>query len=250
MKYLLATTGSIEKGVGFALFGPCHLLWLAATAVFAVGCCVGYRRLGPAGRMKMRRAIALAILADEALKWATLFIGGNYTVNYLPLHLCSINLFLIAWHAWRPSRTLDNYLHLTCGPGALAALLFPSWTALPLLNLMHIHSFTFHMLLLAYPLMLLVGGDIRPRLRELPKALALLMALAAIALAANTLLDTNFMFLESAPRGNPLQWFEKHLGDHLWGYAVLVPTLILVMYAPEIWHALRKHHRRRHIARA
>lgn len=240
MKYLLATTGTIEKGVGFDMFGPCHLIWLAGFAVFTVICCLVYRRLGEKARRWTRIVMAGAIVADELLKMAVLFIGGNFTKNYLPLHLCSINLFLIAWHAFRPSKTLDNYLYVACVPGALAALLFPSWTALPPTSLMHIHSFTFHILLACYPLMLLVAGDIRPDLRTLPKVILLLGCLAGIAAITNAILGTNYMYLSYASKSNPLYWFEKNMGDHLWGFAVILPLLVLGMYAPQIVQGIRK----------
>ena len=248
MKYLLATTGTIENGAGFAMFDACHLTWLTGFVVFAVLCCLLYRRLSPGGRRWMRIIMAALIVADEGLKMVTLLIGGNFTVNYLPLHLCSINLFLIAWHAFRPSPALDNYLYVACVPGALAALLFPSWTALPPVSLMHIHSFTFHMLLACYPLMLLVGGDLRPQLRMLPKVAVLLACLVAVAATANEILGTNFMFLSYASKSNPLYWFEKHMGDHLWGYALLVPLLVAGMYAPQ-WIRLVKHRRHRVVVR-
>ena len=244
MEYLLATTGTIGEGVGFAMFDACHMLWLAGFAVLAAVCCLVYRRLAPVGRKGMRIAMAALIVADELLKMATLLIGGNFSVNYLPLHLCSINLFLIAWHAFRPSKALDNYLYAVCVPAALAALLFPNWTKLPPTSLMHIHSFTFHMLLACYPIMLLAGGDIRPQARYLPKVALLLGCLAAIAGTANHLLGTNFMFLSHATRSNPLYWFEKNWGCHLWGYAVLAPLLVLGLYAPEWVHAIRNRTRK------
>ena len=240
LKYLLATTGTIEKGVGFEMFDGCHLTWLAVFVAFTVICCFFYRRLKRNGRKWMRIILASAIVADEGLKLAVLLIGGNFSVNYLPLHLCSINLFLIVWHAFRPSRVLDNYLYAVCVPGALAALLFPNWTALPPSSLMHIHSFTFHMLLVCYPVMLVAGGEVHPQARTLPGVLLLLMCLTAIAGTANAILGTNFMFLSYASKSNPLYWFEKNWGDHLWGYVVLVPLLIGGMYAPEIFRAVKK----------
>ncbi len=242
MKYLLATTGTIEPGLGFAMFDGVHIAWLIAFVLFTLTCCLFYRRLRPQDRKVMRITMAALIGADEGLKMAALLIGGNFSVNYLPLHLCSINLFLIAWHAFRPSRTLDNYLYAICIPAASAALLFPNWTALPAANLMHIHSFTFHMLLACYPVMLLSGGDIRPDARALPGVIALLIILAGIAAAANSLLGTNFMFLSYASRSNPLYWFEANMGSHLWGFIIILPPLLLGMYAPEL---LRAHRRRK-----
>ncbi len=240
MKYLLATTGTIEQGVGFRMFDACHLTWLAGIALFLLAMCLLYRHLGQRGRSVMRRIIAGAVLADEGLKMAVLLMGGNFTVNYLPLHLCSINLFIIAWHVIRPSKTLDNYLYAVCVPGALAALLFPSWTALPPSSLMHIHSFTFHALLVCYPMMLLAAGEIRPQARTLPKVLLLLGSLACIAALANRLLGTNFMFLSYASKSNPLYWFKKNWGHHLLGYAVILPVLLAGLYAPDLLQIARR----------
>lgn len=239
MKYLLETTGSIEDGVGFSHFDACHITWLIAAAAWIAACCLIYRRLEEPGRKRMRYAVAGAVVADELLKMAVLIIGDNYTKNYLPLHLCSVNLFLIAWHAVRPTKTLDNFLYVACIPGALAALLFPSWTKLPPTALMHIHSFTFHILLVCYPAMLLAGRDLRPDVKAMPGVLLLLACLAGVAAVVNAVLDTNYMFLAEAPKGNPLALFEDALGHHLWGYVIILPALVLIMYAPQIFRMAR-----------
>ncbi len=240
MNLLLATEETIAPGLGFAPFGACHLLWLAAFLIFTVTCSVFYRRLAPNGRRKMRLILAAAVVADELLKMAVLLIGGNYMARYLPLHLCSVNIFLIAWHALRPNKTLDNFLYTVCMPGALFPLLTPTWHTLPPTNLMHIHSFTVHILLAAYPIILLAGRDIRPDPRQLPKCLGLLGSLALVAYGANRLFDTNFMFLMEAPAGTPLAWFEQVCGNHLVGFPVIIAALLLVMYFPALVHLLKK----------
>ena len=238
MQYFLDTVETIPDGVGFARFGPVHLAWLAGGCLFALAACLLYRRLGPAGRALARRSFAAALLADEAFKTVLLLAGSNYMPKYLPLHLCSINILLIAIHALHPGKTLDNFLYVLCLPTALAALLFPTWTALPPANFMHIHSFTVHILLVVYPLMLTAGGDIRPDVRRLPRCLGLLAALAAVALGANLAFGTNFMFLMYAEPGNPLMWFQTHWGSHLWGFPVLGAAAGAAMYLP--WAAARR----------
>lgn len=232
MTYWLETSETMPKGLGFSHFDSLHLLWLAAFLLFTAAMVLLYQRLDARGREKMRKALALAVLADELFKVVCLFLGGNFTMEYLPLHLCSINIILIAIHAFHPSKVLDNFLYTVCIPGALAALLFPSWTRLPLANFMHIHSFTIHILLAAYPVILTAGGDIRPDPKYIPKCIGLLAALAAVALVFNLIFDTNFMFLMYATSGNPLYWFQKNMGSHLWGFAVLLPVVVGVMYAP------------------
>lgn len=239
MNFLLETEETIAPGLGFSPFGPCHLLWLAAFLVFTVLCCVVYRRLDVTGRQKMRLVLAAAVVADELLKMAVLLIGGNYMARYLPLHLCSVNIFLIAWHALRPNRTLENFLYTVCMPGAIFPLLTPTWHALPPTSLMHIHSFTVHILLASYPIILLVGKDIRPDPRYLHKCLGLLGGLALVAYGANLLFDTNFMFLMDAPAGTPLMWFEEVCGNHLLGFPVIIALLLVFMYAPWLVRLLK-----------
>lgn len=238
MKYWFDTSGTIPKGLGFSLFDAGHLLWLAVGVLFTVCVSCFYRRSDRPRRTKLRYALAASIAVNELFKTAMLLIGGNYSPSYLPLHLCSVNIILIAIHAAKPGKVLDNFLYAICIPGAAAALLFPSWTKLPPVNFMYLHSFTVHILLMAYPIMLVAGGDIRPDPKSIPKCMGLLGALALIALVFNLVFDTNFMFLMSAPRSNPLYWFQKQFGSHLVGYAVLLPLVLGVMYLPVL---LRRH---------
>lgn len=242
MEYFLHTEEVIPEGLGFKSFDATHLLWLAATVVVIVLAALHYRRLDEKGRSLWCKVVAVLLVADELFKHVCLIIGGNFMVKYLPLHLCSINLFLIAYHAWKPNRSLGAYLYAVCIPGALAATLCPTWTALPVLNFMHLHSTTVHILLLMYPIVLTAGGDIKPRAKDIPKCLLVLVCLAAVALAANLLLDTNFFFLmESGGTNNPLYLFEVLLGDHRLGFPILVAAVLAVMFIPiEVYHKLKQ----------
>lgn len=226
------TVETIPEGLGFAHFDRTHLTWLAAGALFAALCCLIYRRADAPRRARLRKAMALLLLADEGWKWLGLLAFGNALPSYLPLHLCSICIFVIAVHALRPTEAIDNFLYTVCLPGALAALLFPSWTRLPVWNFSHLHSFTVHILLAGYPLMLFAGGDIRPDVRRIPQCLLLMAGLAVPALIANVLLGTNFMFLMYAEPGNPLAVFETVFGSHLIGFPIIIAGVLLVMYGP------------------
>lgn len=106
---------------------------------------------------------------------------------------------------------------------------------------MCIHSFTVHILLVLYPTVLTVCGDIRPHVKEVPKCLLLLAALAALALALNLLWETNFMFLMRADKGNPLCWFRDHWGNHLLGFPVIIAAVIVILYTPlEVYRRRKK----------
>ncbi len=241
MQYFLDTTGSIPSGLGWSHFGALHFVWLAFFLVVLVVNCFLYRRLGERGRKNWRIVMAVLLVADELFKVVMLVIGGRYSADYLPLHLCSINIFLIAFHAWKPSKLLGGYLYTIAIPATLAALLFPTWTSLPIGNFMHLHSFTVHILLALYPLVLVISGEIIPKAKDIPKYLLLLIAMAIPIYAVNMCLDTNFMFLMSADPGNPLYLFEQMWGNHLYGFPVLIAAVLLVMFAPlEIYRKIKK----------
>lgn len=232
MEHFLDTAETIGEGYGFELFSPHHLLWLAVFAVTVAVCCIRYRRSSADKRARWRKTAAVLLVADELFKDVMLLLGGNFMLKYLPLHLCSINIFLIAIHAWRPSKLLGNFLYLVCIPGAVAALLFCTWAMLPPLNFMYLHSFTVHILLALYPIVLTAGGDIRPQIRYFPKCVLLLAVMAVPIYGVNLLCDTNFMFLMYAEEGSPLLWFEEHWGSHLLGYPVLIAAVLGVMSVP------------------
>ena len=234
MKYLLDTTNTIPEGVGFPLFGATHLIWLAVCLAFVVTSCIVYRNLRSTQREKMRLIFAAALIADEIFKYIILFVGDRWLPEYLPFHLCSVNIFVIALHCVRPAKLTDNFLYTVCIPGALSALLFPNWAVLPFPNLMHLHSFTIHALLVAYPVMLTYAGEIRPSTRYVPKCILLMLVLGIPGIICNLLLDTNFMFLMYADPGNPLYVFKQMWGNHLLGLPVLMAAVIVVMHAPRL----------------
>lgn len=239
MEYFLETSDTIEEGLGFSQFDSLHISWLSIFILVTILCCLIYRKLTPEGRRKMRYVIAALCVLDELYMVVCLLIGGNYTPDYLPFHLCSINIYLIAIHVVKCNKTLGNYLYLVGIPGTLAALIFPSWVRLPLANFMHLHSFTLHILLVLYPIMLTVCGDIKPETKQLPRCMALLLGLAGIAFVVNLIFDTNFMFLMRADAGNPLYIFEQVFGSHLIGFPIIGAAVILVMYGP-VWIMERK----------
>ena len=204
---------------------PCSPFFFCSAPCSAAAIAAWTRTSDAAGGARSR----LLLIADELFKDFGLLYGGNFSLDYLPLHLCSINIFLIALHAWRRPKLLDTFLYFVCLPAACAALLFPTWTPLPPLNFMVIHSFTVHFLLALYPLALTLRGDMAPQPRAFPRCFALLAAMAVPIWFFDRAFGTNFMFLMRADEGNPLKLFER-FGSHLLGYPVLLAVVFAVMY--------------------
>ena len=97
MKYFLDTTGTIPDGVGFKQYGLLHIVWLVIFIATLIIVSRIYKKSDSIKRDKIRKIVAWLIVADEIWKMFFLTIGGRYKWEYLPLHLCSINIFIIAY---------------------------------------------------------------------------------------------------------------------------------------------------------
>lgn len=226
------TKDTIPEGLGFSAFDITHLSWLFATLLLCVTGAIIYRKLPAQKQKAMRITVGIIIVFLEILKNIVMAALGEFGVGYLPLHLCGINILLIAFDIFKPTAIVRNFLYYFCIPGALLALLFPNWTTLPCLNFSHIHSFVIHAFLVMYPILLVSNGEAKPTLKAMPKSILLLVLIAIPIYFINLLCDTNFMFLMEPDKGNPLELFEKLLGSHLWGFPILLPAVMLIMYLP------------------
>lgn len=234
MKYFFTPEALLPSGSGFALYGRQHICYLIISASLCAGLCLCYYRLNISRRRKMRLAMGAAILLCEAFKEINLAVHGVLGIYYLPLHLCGLAVFLSFAHSLCPGETLGNLLYSTCMPGALAAILFPDWTVYPAFSFHCILGFTVHTLLVAYPLAQVLSGDIKPRIKLLPRCLAALLSMAAPVYVFDRLFDANYMFLMQPAAGSPLEWFSSLLGNpgYLLGY---IPMILLVwgaLYLP------------------
>ena len=222
----------MPEGYGFHTFDMTHLIWLLAGLAVWVVACIFYRKLSDNKRKTALKVLGIYIFLQEMAKNLVLILLGDFGWNYLPFHLCGINILLIAFDVFKQTKTVRSFLYYFAIPGAMLALLFPNWTNMPVWNFFHIHSFTIHILLVLYPLLLVTTNQVSTDLRSALKGVALLIAMAIPVYFLNLLWDTNFMFLMEPDSGNPLEFFEKLLGSHLWGFPILLPVVVLVMYIP------------------
>lgn len=224
------TSDNIPDGVGFQTFSLTHILWILAGAIFCIVACIFYRKHSEYKRKIMLKVLGAYIFLQEMTKDLVLIILGEFTWGYLPFHLCDINILLITFDIIKQTKVVRSFLYYFCIPGAMLALLFPNWTRMPVWNFFHIHSFTIHILLVLYPLLLVSTNQAPSDLKSAFRGTALLVTMAIPVYGLNLLWGTNFMFLMKPDSGNPLETFEKIFGSHLWGFPILLPVVIFVMY--------------------
>ena len=234
------TNDNIPKGMGFETFDLTHILWLLAGLILCVTACIFFRKLSDGRQKLVLKALGAYIFFQEMLKNLVVYLLGEFSWGWLPFHLCGINILLIAFDAIKPTKVVRSFLYYFAIPGAALALLFPNWTETPVWNFFHLHSFTIHILLVLYPLLLVTTGQVDTSLKAALKGVGLLVAMAIPVYGLNLLWDTNFMFLMKPDTGNPLELFQKLLGSHLWGFPILLPVVIAIMHLPILVFKKRK----------
>ena len=223
----------------YPLFGRVHLVELALSALFILGMAVWYRRAGARTRRHILVGVTAALLADEAALLLAMTLTGQWNWSYLPLHLCSINVFVCLYSTLTNQTWCKEELYALCIPGALIALLCPGWLNVPSWwNFINLHSVSIHALLVLYPVLLVAGGW-RPSVRRVPQVLGFLFGTALPIYFLNKPLGTNFYFLNNPYADGITSAFTALFGEryYILGFLPAVALVLAGMYGP--WWAGR-----------
>ena len=222
------------------------MCWLILSLFASMASCRIYSSLCCKKRRAMRIAVTSLMLLGEGLRTAALVSAGLYSIYFLPLHLCSLALFISFFHALSGSPLLGDFLYAIALPGAACALLFPDWTSYPAMNLLSINSFLNHILLVSYPVMLVYNKDIKPDLHRLPSCMLMLILIAVPIFAFDKIFDANYLFLNWPSPGSPLELFAGLLGQpgYLLGYIPMLTAVWACLYLPTVRKSPRKPHKK------
>lgn len=227
MQAFFSAAPDVPNGVGFVPFGWFHLGWLLAVAAL----CVVFLRYG-AGWLTRRsvhvRKIATAAMAgSEIVRLVILALGGNLNRGVLPLHLCSMAVWLCLLHAWFGWDWAGQTLYSLCLPGACAALLFPDWVSFPPQNYFCLHSFAIHGATVLYIVAQTAGRRIAPRVSAWYKPALFLGVVLPIVYLLDRVWNVNYCFLLGPSPGSPLELLGRlgrgwYLPSYVGGMLVLI----------------------------
>ena len=237
----------LPAGMGYGRFSAEHWATLVVCALLIVACVLLFRHLSPAAREKVLLVIPFIMLALECFKDLFLVKAGHFGPGYLPLHLCSLGVFvflLIAFSKTDRWKGIFGEIAVTLIlPGTIAALLFPDWAHLyPVWNFMNLYGYLWHSLLVLYPLLCLAQKLVHLSIRHMYYDWIFLVCTVPPVYLFDRLFGCNYMFVNWPPRGTPLAWIASITGDHYYliGYAVFSVLVILMIYIGiELWHLVR-----------
>lgn len=180
------------------LFGPAHLLILAAIPSIAAVLALIHRRL-PLGSKALRLGLAAVLLMDTVIFYSYLathhlfwFPGG------LPLELCDAALCLSFLALLTLNRTVFELAYYIALGGTSMALLTPNlWEPFPSFGT--IQFFIAHGLTVTGVLFLVWSGQARPGPGSVWKAMLAVNIFAAFVAIFDYFYKTNYMFLRAKP---------------------------------------------------
>jgi len=215
----------------FRLFGPAHLVILAAVPSFAALLAFVQRRLG-AGAKGLRIGLGVTLALDAALYYGYMAWIGQLTFpDHLPLEMCDASLFLVIFALFTLNRAVFDVAYYGALAGASMALLTPNiWEPFP--SFSTVQFFVDHGLIVAGALFLLWSGQARPRPGSVVRAMGWLNIFAVFVGIFDYLFKTDYMYLCAKPQAASLL---DVLGPWPWYIAaaeVVALGAFLLLYLP------------------
>ncbi|MBO4910161.1 MAG: YwaF family protein [Lachnospiraceae bacterium] len=251
MDYFFIQQDDIPSGMGYPLFGPAHILSVLITLFLVCLACLGFRKLSEDRKRRVLRFIPILMIFLELLKDTILIIKHRFGVGYLPLHMCSIGLFVFLLREFLPSRKqvditpeqdtpnkstpqaiFGEIAFAMIMPASLAALLFADWNMYPVLNFFNLHGYLWHGLLILYPLLLRTNGFISPTVRHIHWIFIFLAIVVPPIYLFDKAFKCNYFFVNWPIPDSPLSLFAKWFGNpgYLAAYLAFTVVVILIVY--------------------
>lgn len=222
-------------GHPFRPWGAAHLTALALAALGVVLVVTLRRRWTRPGRRLFRRTLAGAMMVNE-LGWHLWnWAHGLWTLQrMLPLHLCSLSLWLGVVLLLSRSRHVYPFVYFLGIGGAIPALLTPDLGPYGFPHYRFVQILLSHGMLLLTPVYCTAVEGFRPTRDDLLRVVVWMQPLLLGVLVLDLELGSNYLYLTAKPGdASPLDW----LGPWPWyivagdGIAIGICTLLWLPFA-------------------
>ncbi|MBQ9790391.1 MAG: YwaF family protein [Clostridia bacterium] len=232
------------------IFSVWHFVALALIVTGIVLLCVVARKKDKSWQGKMFKIIAIVLLVLEILRMTYRTITYCCYETYLPdnpniynwaeiisFALCTmITFFTIVtllinkekWNAFAYDAIFAIALF-----GGSTALIYPDMlnTYYPIYHIMNVQTLITHGLLVAVPILLVVTGRLKPRIKNWWKPMLLMFGFSIIARIFSKLADCSFMYMNDGIELIP-SWSNKPLYSYYWILALVFAAWIMLCYLP------------------
>jgi hypothetical integral membrane protein (TIGR02206 family) len=221
----------------FELFSGQHLVALLVIATIIVLIFVFKKPLqaNPKLDRRLRIGFAVTMLVMEWIFYLWVILPGGFTLELLPLGLCSMSMYLSCIMLFTNNEKLFKIIYPWAVGGALLSLLVAD-VGFRFPHFRYFHYFGNHGMFFIANIYLAVVKGYRLSYRELMKSCGVLLVLATVIYFINLLLGTNHMFLSELPA--EVAFLFLWMGDPWWifGFAFAIFALFHLVWLPFLIH--------------
>jgi hypothetical integral membrane protein (TIGR02206 family) len=220
-------------GPPFVLFGPPHLAALAAVMLVNVWIVAWRRRFTPGQRRALRYTLAGVLVVVESLwHWWNWAIGA-WSIRYmLPLHICSILVWLSAYMLLTGNRTIYEFSYFLGLAAASQVLITPDAGPYGFPHFRFFQVILSHGAIVTTAVYMTAVEGYRPYWSSVKRVLITLNVYGVFILLLNFALNSNYLFIHHVPETpslidmlGPWPWYILALE----GIAIFA---ILLLYLP------------------
>ncbi len=228
-------------GEPFELFGTYHVIALLIILALNLSFLLWRRNASPSFKKGFRYGLAVLLIVDELAWHAWNYSVGQWTIQtMLPLHLCSVFVFLSAIMLVTKSYTIYEFAYFLGIGGALQALLTPDAGIYGFPHFRAIQTMVSHGSIVTAAIYMTLVEGYRPTWKSLGKVILYGNIYMAFVGIINWLIGSNYMFIAHKPETASLL---DMLGPWPW-YLLAIEgiglIMFLVLYLPYIILDARK----------
>lgn len=187
-------------GEPFILFSGYHLIAIIIILLVNVGIVAFRRRFSPKARRFTRWFLAIILVVDELAWHYWNFVTGQWTVQtMLPLHLCSVLVWLCAYMLVTRNYAIYEFAYLLGIAGALQAVLTPDAGIYGFPHFRSIQVMLSHGTIITSAVYMTSVEGFRPTPRSLVRVLVGANLYMAVVGLVNWAIGSNYLFIAHKP---------------------------------------------------
>ncbi len=237
IEYFWKQQDDIPAGMGYPLFGKTHLISVAVTLLAVLILVLLLASAKEKAQKRFLKFLPIVMVLLEMFKDGFLISVHRFGIGYLPLHVCSIGIFVFLLREflpWKKAKEIFGEISFVLiMPASVAALFFADWTVFyPVWNFINLHSYIWHGALVLYPVLLMTCKEISPSIKHIHWIFIFLFATVPPIYIFDKMFRCNYFFVNWPVPDSPLSWFASFMGNpgYLIGYGVMTACVILTVY--------------------
>lgn len=220
----------------FERFSPEHIGTLLVIAIAITIGLLLIRKGSDKSVQTLSRILPVLVLLGEIIQDILLIRDGGNLIEFLPLHLCNLGIFVNLAAAFSKGKIQSFFAEISVVlimPGTAGALIFPDWTYRPFWSYLPLLCFFTHSLLLFIPLMFLVMKKAQVSFRHFWYSYLFLLVVTPPIYLLDKRTGVNYMFLLDPIESTPLEWINNMFGEsyYIIGLGLLVTVILAIEYS-------------------